>query len=404
MLNSQALGGVAGASAARQSTTARPVYDIEVVREPALAYDRLVATQRGGLTTPFQGADWISAWYASLGLRLEAEPLFIFVTERETGEAVVTLPLIRHRVDGLDVIAFADLGVTDYNAPILGPAAPVSADAAQDLWADTSKVLPPADLIQLRKMPASIQGHVNPLALLRGAHPSHSPGFSVTLPGDWEEYLRSLTKKFRKELGRSFRLLEREGNAAFRRVETVDEALAILDVMTEQQRARLEEMGTAFALGEDDYQAFYAALARSGLKNGTTILTTLTCNGEIVAALLGVTNGRSLAMVRLSNAGGDWMKVGPGRLIIERTMHALHGAGCRHFDFSIGDYPYKSGFGAASSPLLDLVVPRSWAGRTHAMRDLAKAAVKRGLGAMGVSLVPKAVKKRYARYRSTSAT
>jgi CelD/BcsL family acetyltransferase involved in cellulose biosynthesis len=140
---------------------------------------------------------------------------------------------------------------------------------------------------------------------------------------------------------------------------------------------------------------------RTGLEAGTTILTALTAGDEIVAALLGVTDGKSFAMVRLSHAGGDWMKVGPGRLVIERTMHALHARGIRHFDFSIGDYPYKSGFGVQPSPLVDLVSAQSWRGRANAARDLAKAAVKRGLERVGVSVVPQAVKDRYRRYHGT---
>ena len=168
--------------------------------------------------------------------------------------------------------------------------------------------------------------------------------------------------------------------------------------MNAQQRARLEEVGQALALNEEDYYAFYQALVRTGLEAGTTVLTALTAGDEIVAALLGVTDGTSFAMVRLSHAGGDWMKIGPGRLVIERTMHALHEKGIRHFDFSIGDYPYKSGFGVQPSPLVDLVSAQSWRGRAGAARDLAKAAVKRGLERIGVSVVPQAVKDRYRQY------
>jgi CelD/BcsL family acetyltransferase involved in cellulose biosynthesis len=402
MLNSQVLGDIAIVPAPAQSAPVLPNYTIEVVRDPKAGRARLDAAHREGLATPFQGPDWISAWYATLGSEQAIEPLLVFVTERDTGQAVLTLPLIRHRVDGLDVIAFADLGVTDYNAPILGHGAPTQPKAARTLWERIVEALPPADLIQLRKMPVSVRGRANPLALLHGVHPSHSPGFSVSMPEDWDAYLHALTKKFRKELGRSFRIFEKEGDAAFRRIETVDEAMRALAVMNEQQRARLEEMGYTYAIDEDDYEAFYAGVVAEGLANGTTILTALICDGVIVAALLGVTDGTSLVMVRLSHASGDWMKIGLGRLVIERTMHALHQRGIRHFDFSIGDYPYKSGFGVEPGPLLDFVAARSWRGQKCAARDLAKAAVKRALGMIGVSLVPKAVKNRYRRYHGSN--
>ena len=52
-------------------------------------------------------------------------------------------------------------------------------------------------------------------------------------------------------------------------------------------------------------------------------------------------------MVRISNAGEKWSNCSPGRLIIERTMAALHQEnGVREFDFSVGNYAYKRRFGA----------------------------------------------------------
>ena len=52
-------------------------------------------------------------------------------------------------------------------------------------------------------------------------------------------------------------------------------------------------------------------------------------------------------MIRISNAGEKWSNCSPGRLIIERTMAALHQDGVREFDFSIGNYAYKRRFGVA---------------------------------------------------------
>ena len=401
MLTSHALGEVAAAPSAPAPAAVRPAYDIEILHDPEAARLRLAAAFASGAATPFQAPDWLSTWYATVGPAHHAEPLLVFVSERGTGRRVAALPLIRHRTGGLEVVAFADLGVTDYNAPILGPAAPTSADAARAMWSSIAAALPPADLIQLRKMPGSVRGEPNPMVALRGAHVSHSPGFSVAMPEAWDTYLQSLSKKFRKELGRSLRRFE-EGGGGFRRIETMDEAKHVLRTMNEQQRGRLEEMGTRFALEEKDYHAFYEDLVGGGLQDGTTILTALTCGDELVAALLGIADATSFTMVRLSHIGGDWMKVGPGRLVIERTMRLLHARGCRQFGFSIGDYPYKSGFGVEPSPLFDLVIAQSWRGRFSSARNLAKVAVKRGLKACGVSLVPQAVKNRYRRYHQST--
>ena len=76
-------------------------------------------------------------------------------------------------------------------------------------------------------------------------------------------------------------------------------------------------------------------------------------------------------MIRISNAGEKWSNCSPGRLIIERTMAALHKDGVREFDFSIGNYAYKRRFGVTRLPLVDVSAALSWRGLPYALRDRA---------------------------------
>jgi CelD/BcsL family acetyltransferase involved in cellulose biosynthesis len=389
------------ASRVAAAKTTQQDYEIGIVNEPDLLRERLTTFSSGSAATLFQRPGWLSSWYATVATAQKAEPLLVEVFVRDSGAHVMTLPLVRTEGNGLRRIEFADLGVTDYNAPILGQAAPSLREGAALLWQQIRKALPESDLIHFRKMPVSLKGRPNPLALLPGTHPSTCPGFSIAIPDDWELYLRSLAKKFRKELGRSLRLFETAGDTRFCRIENVEQAERVLRVMREQQRNRLEEKGYECALDEESYNRFYASLVAGGLKDGAVVLTALMAGDEPVAALLGTTDGSSFAMVRLSHAGGDWLRIGLGRLIIERTMHELHGQGCRHFDFTIGDYPYKLGFGVEPSPLLDLVSAESWRGKRRSAGDLAKARIKQAFGRMGITLVPKAVKERYREYHAS---
>ncbi len=398
---------IAGGAAAASSLPAHAAiarrafpgdYEIVLVSEFGIIPERLATLCAGSASTLFQRPGWLAAWYGTVAPAEGAEPLLVEVFDRGSGAHAMTLPLARIGEKGVFRIEFADLGVTDYNAPILGPAAPDSAAEAAVLWRQIRRALPKADVIHLRKMPVALKGRPNPLALLSGTHPSSCSGFSVTIPDDWEDYLRSLAKKFRKELGRSLRLFETAGDTRFLRIENAGDAARVLEVMSAQQRNRLEEKGYECPLDDESYNAFYARLAAGGIEAGTVVLTALMSGDEPVAALLGVTDGASFAMVRLSHAGGNWQRIGLGRLIIERTMHALHGDGCRHFDFTIGDYPYKSGFGVEPSPLVDLVSAESWRGKARSAGALAKARAKRTLAKMGMTFVPKAVKERYRQY------
>jgi CelD/BcsL family acetyltransferase involved in cellulose biosynthesis len=101
------------------------------------------------------------------------------------------------------------------------------------------------------------------------------------------------------------------------------------------------------------------------------VLSALTAGEEVVATLLGIRVGSRYVMVRISNAGEKWSNCSPGRLIIERTMAALHRDGVRQFDFSVGNYAYKRRFGVAPLPLADITAALSWRGLPHAWRDRA---------------------------------
>ena len=82
-------------------------------------------------------------------------------------------------------------------------------------------------------------------------------------------------------------------------------------------------------------------------------------------------------MTRISNAGERWSNCSPGRLIIERTMAALHKQGMREFDFSIVNYAYKRRFGVARLPLVDISAALSWRGIPYALRDRAARELRR---------------------------
>ena len=119
-----------------------------------------------------------------------------------------------------------------------------------------------------------------------------------------------------------------------------------------------------------------AFVCRDGVGNGYALVSTLTVGDEVVATLLGIRNGARYVMIRISNAGEKWSNCSPGRLIIERTMAALHKDGVREFDFSIGNYAYKRRFGVTHLPLIDISAALSARGWPYALRDRAVRALR----------------------------
>jgi len=332
-------------------------------------------------STPFQHPQWYAAWYDAFAGADGVEPLIAIVADASSGEQAALLPLIRRRHNNISIVEFADLDLTDYNAPILGPAAPRDAKAAQTLWRDLRTALRKmqggADLIRLRKVALDLDGRRNPLAWLDEAGPCPVNGNVVMTGEDYDAWRYTLEKTVRKELERSWRVFTRDPAACFEIVADKDEALRILSTTEVQQGTRMQSLGLNFILNDETCAAFYRTLVRDGVGCGYAVVTALKAGDEIVATLLGIRCGARYVMIRISNAGEKWSNCSPGRLIIERTMAALHSDGVREFDFSVGNYAYKRRFGVKPLPLLDISAALSWRGLPYAMRDRAARELRR---------------------------
>ena len=333
------------------------------------------------LSTPFQDTRWLDAWYAAFANVDHVEPLIAVVSDAATSEQVALLPLVRRVRKGVRIVEFADLNLTDYNAPLLSAAAPRDARAARLLWRDIVAALKRspggADLVRLRKMPLDLDGRPNPFALLDAAMPCPLNGNVVITGDDFDAYRHSLERTVRKGLERSWRVFTRDPAAKLQIVTDQDQALRVLSAMETQQGARMRHLGLNYVLNEETSAAFYRNLVGGGLRGGYAVLSALAVGEEVVATLLGIRSGSRYVMLRNSNAGEKWSNCSPGRLIIERTMAALHKDGVRSFDFSIGNYAYKRRLGVAPLPLVNITAALSWRGMPYALRDRA-ASVLRG--------------------------
>ena len=342
----------------------------------AAAWTPLMAASR---SSPFQSERWLAGWYGAFAGRPDVEPLLVEVVDAD-GRLALGLPLVRRFGRRLTTVEFADLGITDYNAPILGPAAPAGPAEARAAWRAVRRVLPAADLAVFTKMPGRVGDAENPLVQALPVEPSRLFGNFVATGDDYDAWLHTLDKNDRKELARFARVFTREEGARF--VHATDPALArrILDWIEVEQAGRIRALGLPYLLDDPDYAGFYRAMLDRGIADGSVIVTALMHGDEVVAGLYGIADGAHYAMVRIAFTGGRWANCSPGRLVIERSMEAMHRAGYRYFDFTIGDYAHKRGFSAAHLPLFDASIALSLRGFPTVGVERAKAYVKQHPG------------------------
>lgn len=344
---------------------------IDFVRDWREAASRLNAGRR----TAFQHGYWLGAWYQAFD---DVAPLIAVVSDAATGKDIAMVPMISHVRRGIRIVEFADLGVSDNNAPILAPDAALDAAAGRAIGralVAALRTLPDGfDLLRLRKMPAEVGGKPNPLVSMGRTGSSSLNGNLVLMGDDYAVYQASIK---RMQMPRSWRVFSRHDGARFEIAADVARAHELMDVMDVQQQARMRELGSPFVLNDAAHARFYREVACQGIADGYAVVSALVCDEGIVGTSFGVRQGATYYLLRISHAGESWSSCSPGRLIIERTMAALHAKGVRRFDLSIGNQDYKRRFGAERVPLTDVSVALSWRGLPFALRDHAAQGLRR---------------------------
>jgi CelD/BcsL family acetyltransferase involved in cellulose biosynthesis len=347
-------------------------YCVEFVRDWPIAEARW----NGGFGgTSFQDRLWLDAWYRAFDT---VSPLVAIITDAATHAEVAMVPLIHHVQGGIRRVEFADLELTDYNAPLLGIAAPADTAGARAvcraLIAALRKLPEGADLLRMKKMPADIGGRPNPFLALGRIGSCSLNGNLIEVGEDFAVYRSSIKKM---QLPRSWRVFTRYPGASFAIVDNVEDALKLVEVMDAQQQARMRALGIEFSLNRGPSAKFYRDLVTRGLKSGYAVVSVLKCAEGVVAAVLGIRRGRNFIFLRISNAGRRWSHCSPSRLIVEQTMTALHQDGVREFDLSVGNYAFKRRFGATALPLTDTSVALGWRGIPYRLRDLTAQRLRR---------------------------
>lgn len=353
-------------------------YIVEVFDGADDALDALEAVQgglhRNGklLSTGFQSLNWLTVLYEELALAMRAMPRVVVVTERNSRDIALVLPLVIYKKRLLRVARFADLGVSDYGGPILGPAVLKKPRSMRRAWRAVRHALKDVDIIRLENMPLRIGGRPNPLAVCRGIAPSRRYGMLLTVPGTVEEYLDGLGRKYRREVDRCTRLWQKESAPRFARATVPEDIARAFCALDEQQAARLAPLGNKYLFNKPEYRQFYERLVMDGSEVGLCHLFTLEAGGEIIATLLAVQHEGTATVLRMSHAGDEWNFLSPGRLVCVEALRYFIAHGVRRFDLGRGETEFKAGLGADHVPLIDIIVARDLAAVPRATFHRAK--------------------------------
>lgn len=364
------------------------VVEVDVCGDISAVRDDWSTLETIGACTPFQTRAWLEPWYAQVAPHFHATPLFVRVRDRATGAPLMLLPLIKRREAGLTIVEFADLGVSDYQAPLFAPGADALRGTNAALWSQIQAALRPADLFRVEKVPELVGGARNPLANVARRRMNFS-AWDVALPQARETFDAGLPDpSFLRELARKSRRIGGKGEVRFAEARTPQELARAFDALCEQRAARFAELGRDNILGHAPFHEFYKSVALAETARVARLFT-LSVDAEIVGTNFGLARNGRFCMIMSTIGDARWKSSSPGNVAMDRLISQLIGEGGGVLDFTIGDEAYKKSFGATGRELGAGVLSLSWRGSPRLVVDYARKAIRgrREFAALGAAIL-----------------
>lgn len=322
--------------------------------------------------TPFQTFDWLSAWQTCVGAPAGVTPVIV-TGRRESGELLFILPLAIETWRHHRRLVFLGRDLCDYNAPLLAPEFSqfVTPSGFAALWREIQILLLQTagcqhDVVFFDKMPERLDQQENP-ALALGTMPNPSSAYLTDLDEDWERFYAA--KRSSATRGRDRTKRKKLGKAgALRAVtpDTMQDTQRTLDTLFAQKSRSFARMGVRDLFAQPGHADFFRAAAA---KAGWFVhVSRLEVGSAWVAANLGLLFRGRYYHVLASHDDGPLARLGPGIVHLHEIMRHAIAQGCKQFDFTIGDEPYKRDWADTTLALHDHISANSGLGRIVAMR------------------------------------
>ena len=309
--------------------------------------------------TVFQSFDWLAHWQHHIGARRGTLPVIV-VGHEPAGEALFILPFAIESTGPIRRLTWLGSQLCDYNAPLIAKhfSDKVSAERFFAAWREVTDLLPLKarsrfDLIDLQKMPECVGEQRNPFVDLK-VHLHPSGAYITDLGGDWEElYAAKRSGATRKRERRQLRQLAQFGKLTFVDVAGADERTRTLTALYEQKARAFARMGVDNLFLKPRRREFFLSLANDPSLHGLIHISRLDVGERIAAAGVGLRFRNCYYLILSSYADGELARFGPGRAHLHELLRYAIEQGCRHFDFTVGDEPYKHDWADTELKLYD---------------------------------------------------
>ena len=301
------------------------------------------AFERSAQCTVFQTFGWLAKWQQHIGELSGTRPAIV-LGRSEGGALLFILPLAIETRGPIRRLIWLGSELCEYNAPLLARDFWRHIDDFTELWGKVLRLLrgDPRlrfDLIDLQKMAGRLGSTCNPFLSLNTL-PNASSAHVATLGRNWDDYYKQKrSSETRKKERKQLRRLAEIGELRFIDVKDTVEIDRTLETLMQQKAKTFARMGVENLFARPGYRAFWLDVATA--LPTVTHVSRLEVGGTIAATSLGLTFHDCYYLVLSSYHDGEVMRFGPGRAHLHELLRHAIERNFRHFDFTIGDEPYK---------------------------------------------------------------
>ncbi len=292
--------------------------------------------------------EWLSTWWRHFGRNGQ---LIAGRVEADDGGPAVILPVYRSRLGALTVLRFLGHGPSDRLGPIYAPGARATAAVAlRRLLADSKWQLFVGDQLPADEhWERQVDGRVletagNPLLRLDGL--------------TWPDFLASVSKNLRDQIGRFERRLARDHELTYRLTEDPVRLQDDLDLLFALHGRRWSGERSSFGGPNEAFHRDFAVLA---LERGWLRLWFLELDGRPVAAWYGL---RYAGTDSYYQAGRDpeFDRQSVGFVLLMHSLREAMADGMSEYRFLRGGEPFKYRFATDDAGLATIAVGRGAVG------------------------------------------
>jgi CelD/BcsL family acetyltransferase involved in cellulose biosynthesis len=212
-------------------------------------------------------------------------------------------------------------------------------------------------------MPECVGEQRNPLMDLN-VRPHPSGAYIADLGRNWDKlYAAKRSGPTRKRERRQLRQLAEHGKLRFVDVERTDERTRTVTTLLEQKSRAFARMGIDDPFLRPGHREFFLAMANDRAMHGLVHVSRLDVGAQIAAAGVGLKFRNCYYLILSSYEHGELARFGPGRAHLHELLRHATEQGYSHFDFTVGDEPYKRDWSDTELSLYDYLQAGSGRGK-----------------------------------------